>query len=1523
MAFDWDNHLGSILEAHDVLGTTGCKWPLRRQTLLVEPVRRLLVEDGLILESYQIFAEGLGYDSFAKDILEIPSDLKTDQMISIEWQSMQRIPECGGKRFIYNVAETHALHGPMFIFNEQSRVFTLYDKSQGPIRMVEFFSGGFGGWKRGAQQLEDDFHQPFFTVGIERDIQIAATYAISHRANLVCNPQQIEPEVFRQSRDNWVLCCDIWDDHWLPCISSWSPELAVISSPCKPWSGASTSQGLCKEDGRLLIRAILSCRFFRPRCIAIEQVPGFSHHPHKFWVIKTLLFCGYRLVWSKVVDLQDQSPTSRPRWLGVAVRIHDHFPEVKCSHWKKFQNCTPSAIDAVMQLSMENLLPLHVSEKALSIASSVGCYKGPPLRSTDQKAVLNTRIYGEQQCLPTFMAMYGSQHCFEMDFLQKHGFFGHFKCDPQCPSEIRYWHPIEVALIHGITSPCYLDDLMASSWLILGNMISQPHALFVLTDVCNRLRGLDLKIEAVIDKFQEHRFRASAIEPQSIRDGTLWISKIALSPFALSFRDPVFQVNSVQLLEHVHHHAVFHCWTPSEGIMSTDLFVQKLCQAEDSLSEVSREVISPTLPMEVDNSDYRTLCWKLSSGRFCTYLVKGSTSVPALMELWGNLVELQLGSQGFQIGTIAQNDSSWPNFVSEHSLLVVLLKGEFRFCNCDPQDVILTSGNLPAGPDIWYDAYDVIKPGQTRKSGQIICDFPIHQGLPPCDAPFILAATQQTECQLKWFSNTDTISIQIQGTETAVLIMLEFWGQAIQENDLHKLGRKCIITQRKDSGSVIFTPVGGNGACPPAIFIEILCMCATRVLLDAFPGDKGSQVLLKWQGRPLWLGSLPQETPLSTIMASIRYSLSLMTGTLEVRLVNHGKNHNPDTLISELKSSNGRTTMHLVHELTGGGPSKQQTRTLLRNSLASTFLEQGHDIQWVSGAVDSLVAKIGISRLQTVVNTASVATRLSSLNKLCTEIDLKIPGPTKNSSQLDFSGAPWNKKKTRKEVAPITASEFTITPGFFQNEDGSNATQLSGLRAQACGVCILDPPTALEWLRGNNCISSDELGAFVIGQLPCETSLPVCQITAPCLNANGQSVLLSGRFVQFGSKTIKFCQSSKKTSQPEHCHLLAITLQREDWSEEQWTQAVHNPVAFVKKILANDHQDGDLIAVWGRSLRQGRAPASPMQASSLQVHCTIASNKIEGILRTSGFNRLYMTPKEPSGKLDLGFKILWVEGTLGEATAVGARIPDCLGLIKGKQTFGLRFRADKYPAAWEVVYPGTQPPKRLQGDLLFKISGLPFGCTSTVIQDWGQTLSWDIAAVKALGPQAWLVRSAAHPKEGFHLFNSTPVLIQHLPPRSSQQAPVLLGPRARPSAGDTTNFDPWANWTGPRLVPPREQTTSTPSTRQVTGPIEERFANQDATIAAIRTELQELSQKQDEQNKLTDHRFQQAEDREKKNLSQMQADMKNMQQDLEKSLTASLNQNAQTLDTRLRELKELFVTSKRKSPGVGGDDPME
>ena len=1514
MAITWEDDFCEMLERHDIQGSMGCKWPLKNNSLLVSPVERVLTEDSIALRAKQFFPEGLGFHHFAQDFLDIPADQDAGQVILIDWQHCSKgVPNCDEKVFLYKLKESHSPFGADFTFGAESMFFPLRDSSSKHIHMLEFFAGGYGGWKRGSQILADVFGQSFRTIGLEQDLHVATTYAISHGTKLVNNVGLISPKIFRNSNDNWILRCDIWDDEWIPIASEWGTDVAVISSPCKPWSGAAKAPGLSRPDGQLLVRSILACRFLRPRCIAIEQVPGFCHHDHKKWVMKALVFCGYHLVWSRILDLADQSPSFRPRWLGVAIRLHEDFPPMQFHKWLKQPVVTPVSVEAVWQFAPEDISPLQVSSEAIAVASDKSCFRGSSKHVATKEAVLSARVYHGNTCLPTFMAMYGSQHCMDLEYLQQHGFFGHYKSDSMCPHDIRHWHPVEIALIHGITSPCFIDEILAFSWMILGNMIAQPHALIVLVDICNRCFGQKLAIDEVMTSFQNRRFRASNCELFHIQGGLFVLPRLTAIGSTCPHRGMIFRLNVEQLLAGIKTNPHFDCWTPEEGIVA----LQDLCPPDDAISLVSVVEISPTMPIAPESRSFPRLDWSLANGVACLYFVQGDIPFHSLSGVWGDQITIAVVSTGLK-AQILLKTSVGKSFSDDPRVVVVSKNGEFSILYFQTGESLLASLNLPPGPCFWFDHFGKVMAGQMPVAGAFLCDFEIQHGSIPCDSPFMLAAFLQSQIHFSWSAECDDFTIHVQGSEEILFIFQEFWSQVVKAQDLVRLGREISIGKSGNQLQIHFTPIGDRGACPPQQFRQILSICAIRSLLDSLQSQVGVPITCKLTGRPLWAGLLPKELPVITVASLVQNGFVLIGGSLAMRLVCKGKHVNPDTLLQDLPWSQDKILLHCVTELSGGGPSKNQTRTTLRNALAGIFLEQGFDIQWVSVSVETLVNKIGIPRLQQVVNMTPVANQIASLHKLCGEVDIQIPGPSKQTSHSDFSSAPWNKKKTKKELAPVRATDFTITPGYFQHEDGSAAVQLPQLRAQACGVCILDPPQALEWLRGNNRISSDELGAFVLGQLPCETSLPTQQITAPCLNLNGQSVLLSGKFVQFGSKTIKFCKANHTTVQPENCQLFSITLQRDDWGQDDWNQAVNNPVAFIRKTLAVDQLDKSIIAIWGRSLRQGRSPSSPHNASSLQMHCTVASTAVDSILRQSGFNKLYMTPKEPTGKLDAGFKIVWVQGSLAEVTAVSASISDCLGLIRGKQTYGLRFRADKFETAWSKIFPGTPAPIKPQGDLLFKISGLPFGCTAGVVESWGKAQTWEIAAVKALGPQAWLVRSSSHPKDGIPMVNATPVLVQHLPPRSKPSVPVLLGPRVRSAEVDTLSVDdPWAKWTGSR--PSISAPTHVPA-RQVTGPIEDRFKAQDDTISALRSELTDLANRQDEQRKLTEHRFQQAETREKKNLGQGQADMRSMQKDLEKSFAASLSQNTHSLDARLRELKELFSSAKRKLPS---DEPME
>lgn len=454
----------------------------------------------------------------------------------------------------------------------------------------------------------------------------------------------------------------------------------------------------------------------------------------------------------------------------------------------------------------------------------------------------------------------------------------------------------------------------------------------------------------------------------------------------------------------------------------------------------------------------------------------------------------------------------------------------------------------------------------------------------------------------------------------------------------------------------------------------------------------------------------------------------------------------------------------------------------------------------------------------------------------------------------------------------------------------------------------------------NQKISSDELGGFVVGKLPQDTTLPHVAVVVPCINRDNQQVLLSGILVQFGGKDIKFQKGDDAKINSETTHLVAITLFSSDWSTDQWQEAVRSSNQFIQKALEEDAISGAITAMWGRSLRAGRSPASPGQATSMQVHVTVAEAHLHKLLTRSGFNKIFCTPKLVNGRLDPQFKVIWLTGEVTKATTLAATTSHCMGLVKGRDNYGLRFASQHFPQAWQTIHPGQPEPTKSTGDKVFKVEGLPFGSTPTMLRQWLQHIKWAAEPIKALGPQAWLLRSDDSPPPGLVMFNSSPVLVRLLPPRSDSIQPILVGPRPKPSLLKDTSVaassDPWAQWQGPRLQP------SIPRTSEA--PIEKRLSEQDEKILTLQKDMEQMAVNQKKFETHSNQCFQDAEKRDKQNVDQVHVAMRGLQKDLEKSLSQSMQANAKAMQDQLQDIKNLFSAQSLKrraddKPGTGSD----
>ena len=1513
MAFNFDDVLGHDLAWFDIMGARGSLEFPNRTNILVTSKEFFFDEDQLILKVDQLSPEGYGYHQFRLDNLVIPSVETLEEDVLIIWDVQKSFPPIGSTVWIMGVSEQEFQQGSHFITTFDAFWLPIMERQRSPssIRLLELCAGGYGGWKGATSFLQSHCQQNFQTIGVEIDLHACLSYAVAHSA-ILCQPCDLDSILRQFPARDIIVMADIMNTQWWHAACRWNPHVISLSSSCKPWSSAALGQGLCRADGLLLFRSLLMCRFFQPPIICIEQVQGFAIHPHKEWIVRVLHFSGYKISWQGSLDLQDQSPTARIRWLCVAIRVSDQLPPLKIQPWNRIPTKTPISEDAIVDFSPSEIQKLMISPETADLAGNKKFHKSLKNKTLVLPTeVMKSRINDGSAVTSTFMAMYGSQHDLDLSFLEKFGYFGHFKFQADLPFQCRYWHPLEIILLHGHFGKAWLDNNIQRSYLSVGNMIAIPHALFVLLHIANCVGTVSLTPFWVFTRFHQVKLRAANLSLHQTTAGTIVM--------------PQDQHCEREILTKVDELFAAFQQAP-EGITrwAWDLGLNfELC------APYGEEIIAPSIVTAPSQTTPTCPFVPVLSGslRFAehalTFGFSADLPLQCVSALWNDLfaVSEYIPNSSEHVWEV-KTTRSWCLSETLSYAVPVILGNELTLIKAE-DDVPFQQMPMSAMiEETLFDQFGEFPRAFPLNKDSILVNSMIQTGHLQQDIPFVFAALRQVEIVREYLPHDDHIVLCISGPEHPVRVMGNLFQFAISTCGLAALGRPVSTQSVQGKTVIVFGNSHPFATCPPAAFNKALAIAVVRLLLTDLAAKTHSSddalVVLKWNGREIWQGRLHPNTKICVVITILAIGL-INTEEAAIRLVSLGKKMSNESRIGDFPlSAKGSLPIHLGFGLVGGGPSKVSQKILHKNAIAGALIQHGFDMQWISTTVDTLINKFGIPQLQAISALPMGGSKVNAILKLCIEAQIEIPKPIAPATAKQANGFP-KKKRTN---AVLNLSEFTVLPGFFLNEDDSPPPMLQSIRGQTHGLCLVSPDQILPWLRENQTISSDELGAIVVGSMPQNTDLIKEEVTFPCADGTGQSVLLTGTLVQLGEKKISFTKGDPKQVTEEPSVLMAITLFQEDFPPEQWSDCLHNTSSFIKKHFDEDSSRGILQSIWGRSLRNGRLPASAHQATSVQMHASVPASQVSKVLSKSGFNMVFCTPKERNGRVSTNYKIAWLDGNHSHATVLAAKTQHCQGLVRGKNNLGLRFHIDHFDEAWKVIFPGVKAPEKVVGDLIFKVEGLPFGCTPDTLQLWSVAIKWDAKPLKALGPQTWLFRASIHPPPGLVMFNSHPVLVRHLPPKEQNLTPVLIGPKPRKQQHDGLQInDPWASWTGPRPGP----AVAPPVVRPTTGPIDTRFGEQDAKIQTLQTEIRKLSEGQDKFQKETNALLKQVEVREQKNMLEVRAALGDMQKDFQSALANSIIENSKKMDSNFQDLKALFrqSKSKRSSGDMGqSDDEM-
>lgn len=249
-----------------------------------------------------------------------------------------------------------------------------------------------------------------------------------------------------------------------------------------------------------------------------------------------------------------------------------------------------------------------------------------------------------------------------------------------------------------------------------------------------------------------------------------------------------------------------------------------------------------------------------------------------------------------------------------------------------------------------------------------------------------------------------------------------------------------------------------------------------------------------------------------------------------------------------------------------------------------------------------------------------------------------------------------------KQSRQIDVAHYKLMPGFFTKENGEPLSIHVSFSPCVSGITMMPTENAEQWLLHKGKIIPEEMALFLIGDLSDEQQQKTQKVVAPAYNTSGDQVLLAGWLLQLGETPVKLSTHDAPQVQTLDVRVCSITLWASDFSKDQWQEIVRSAVKHTKQILDKD-QLGDVIKnPWGRTFSHGKNPCSPEEASSVQFHAEIIIKDLRKLLHRSGFNRVFVTPKDLGGAPSQEWRIIWTADSVKTLEAQTMSQPGAAGL---------------------------------------------------------------------------------------------------------------------------------------------------------------------------------------------------------------------------------------------------------------------
>lgn len=1387
------------------------------------------------------------------------------------------------------------------------------DNGEVHFTLLELFAGGFAGWHRASEIMAKCHIKWASTLAVEIDRCVAQVYANNH----VSHVYDCEDPFFHEGvsvKSGHLVGSHLFRGSVLhPGVARLIPwmhrVITAISSPCPPWSAASSKNGLNHEDGKLLVRVAAFMRFYQPEALVVEQVHTFREHAHFKCVIDTFKFSGYHLAWETIEDLKSIAPVTRKRWLGLFLKKGVEHQHVGSHGFLRMPETNLGRFRTFIQLPEDHENELLLSDDLKLIYGDPLLYKGKSVhggsfRPMTPKDVLEARTKNVFSSMSTIMALYGSQHEIPRHSLLLNGLFTELV---EGAKGLRFFSPFECAILHGVNGCFQLPAGSRIGHHVVGNCISVPHAILALATA------------------------RSAVDPNNAVDPTDMIFQ-CLRHRLHSENATIHQVDGDWILvpnegcSHVPKHLMNYDVEPTcidtEEEISLDATVSFCYEFQVTVTspEGFKQVFFVSLGHTVES--FMNL-HGLNDSKGSVIITDNEQRVlPLDHQIEGDLHIVQKWDNRVYRDVVTKR-ASW--FVCEAENSIVEMMDSLGVCHFDlkvwdptlrqihnleqrvpTRRLVLLSDDLQLRLPTWIPEF-----GHPKDLFELVAI--VESQLPRFvdeNGKIVVIASSLHE--------RDEVAVKLQHYLAPLLPVLSAIGWMWDSE----------MTLEQFNKGVLGTFAPANECASPTVLVVLPVLRNFVSGLMSHPCLSGGMpVKIKLDGLLVWEGCIDPNIETAEFSKLVLTVLD-MCGYPSCRLVVRGKQcfH-----FGPLKDLNyGTVILNFVTPIHGGAGKVDGWRDV-KSVLAKELIQHGWPIHGLDEVTTDWCQRIGVNKLLNHLKIPGSEKRWSALIDTAKWYGLGVvpEDPVKLKAVRTIQGA------MRKTInANTLAVSVNICPGYFHLQNDQPAAILEQLDLKSAGVCLMDFDSASNWLKRDLPLVSDELAIVTVYQDKIPPGFPKPdEVTFPALDSKGRQSLVRGHLWQLGEQLIKLSPHGK-TITTDATLVLACAIWRDECSDKIWNDVAKSMVKTCFGLLSDVDTDTKVLQVWGRGFRDAFAKADPESAWSAQFHMRIFRKDAEEFLRASGKGPVYLTPKCESHLSHPDWAMIWVHDKV--AATIGCdKVANHSGIGRSKNKYAVRVVSHRVEQAAKEIRPSDPPKSTLPVQMLFKLEPLPVGITPTSLCAWAESLKWKVKVLKLLGKQAALVGANEPPPFQHMSINDKPVLIRQIKSKKGemQKSNIIAGPKPQiqrtQEAGNMADgrllTDPWANYLGGNAVAssgvPAQVANSVP--RSVDAPTAARFTAIEERLAKFEGMASDLAVEQ--KNMMQEFQKQDATVQDKLNV--MDKKITSMNTTFTKSMESTIHHaminQERKLDSKFQELINMMTggnVPKRKTPEIEDDE---